>query len=370
MANAEAYDLTSPLGTPGKARAILARRLADIVCLPSSRISPPERWIVGDLLFEILRNSDAIIRKRCAARLADIVDAPSALVRMLASDSYDVAEPLLERSMALTDFDMLEIVKLGGLDHRIALARRERVSETIAAALAASGEPPVITALLKNSGSHLAPPTMEHIVTSAKDETSYARLAIKRAELRPRQAFRLFWWCNHVDRVALLDRFGVDRSIVIEAVEDVFPLAAEEARASGQDALVHRALKFVDRRQRNREAADASPYGSLEGAATAMRQRGATSEMIEEIARLAGIARPLLARMFDDLGGEALAVLCKATGANRETLAAFWAALGRAESAAGFRQAGIVYDSLSVEKAQTILRYWDWSNVGVSADPA
>jgi len=91
--------------------------------------------------------------------------------------------------------------------------------------------------------------------------------------------------------------------------------------------------------------------------------------MIEEIARLAGIARPLLARMFDDLGGEALAVLCKATGANRETLAAFWAALGRAESAAGFRQAGIVYDSLSVEKAQTILRYWDWSNVGVSADP-
>lgn len=363
MANAEPFDLTQSEPLSGKAREVLTRRLADIVCLPSSRISPQERWIVGDLLFEVLRNSDSQERRRCARRLAEIADAPAALVRMLASDAYEVAEPLLERSAALTDFDLLEVIRVGKTDHRVAVARRETVSETIAAALAATGEAPVINALLKNPRAHLAPPTMDYIVSAAKDETAYARLVIKRLELRPRQAFRLFWWSEHKDRLALLERFGIDRTVMIEAAEDVFALAAAEARQGQADGLVARALKFVDRRQRNRRAAEASPFGSLEGAVSAMRQRGPTSELIEEIARLAGIARPLLARMFDDMGGEPLAVLCKATGADRDTLYAYWAGLGRPESSEGIEQARIVYDTLSVEKAQTILRYWDWANI-------
>ena len=251
-----------------------------------------------------------------------------------------------------------------GTDHRVTLARRDPVSETIAASLAAGGEAPVLTALLKNLKAHLAPPTMEFIVAAARDEPAYARLVIRRPELRPRQAFRLFWWCDHTDRLALMERFGVDRTVMIEAVEDVFARAAEEARTTGADALVRRALKFVDRRQRNRRAAKVSPYGSLEGAAAAMRSEGATSGLMEEVARLAGIAQPLLAKMFDDLGGEPLAVLCKATGADRDTLVAFWTGLGRSDSSGGLDQAMVVYDSLSVEKAQTILRYWDWSNGG------
>lgn len=367
MANADPFDLTQPELVPGKAREILTRRLADIVCLPSSRISPQERWIVGDLLFEVLRNSDSQERRRCARRLADIADAPAALVRMLACDSYEVAELLLERSSALTDFDLLEVVRIGSTDHRVAIARRDTVSETIAAALAATGEAPVITALLKNPRALLAPPTMEYIVSAAKEETAYARLVIKRLELRPRQAFRLFWWSDHKDRLALLERFGIDRTVMIEAAEDVFALAAAEARAGQADGLVGRALKFVDRRQRNRRAAEASPFGSLEGAVAAMRQRGPTTDLIEEIARLANIAQPLLARMFDDLGGEPLAVLCKATGADRDTLAAFWEGLGRSDQTIALEQALIVYDTLSVEKAQTILRYWDWANIETAA---
>ena len=56
MANAEPFDLSEPV-TP-RTRAILAKRLADIVGLPSSRITPRERWIVGDLLFDVIRASD------------------------------------------------------------------------------------------------------------------------------------------------------------------------------------------------------------------------------------------------------------------------------------------------------------------------
>jgi hypothetical protein len=68
MANAEPFELSEPVTT--RTRAVLAKRLADIVGLPSSRITPRERWIVGDLLFDVIRASDVDLRKRCAKRLS------------------------------------------------------------------------------------------------------------------------------------------------------------------------------------------------------------------------------------------------------------------------------------------------------------
>lgn len=356
MANAEPIELKEPVTL--RTRAILARRLADIVGLPSSRVTPRERWIVGDLLYDVLRSSDVELRKRCARRIATLQDAPHRLLRSLACDAFEVAEPILETCLALTDFDMLEIARAGTLQHRLALAKRERISETVAAALAAYGEPPVVERLLRNRTAHLAAPTVDHLVGAALDEPRYASFIIRREELRPAQAFRLFWSCEHVDRFQILDRFAVDRTILIEAVEDIFPMAAADG---WDDPMVTRILRYIDRRQRNRAAADESPYGSLEGAIDVMALEGPRPELVSEITTLAAIDRRLLLRMIDDMGGEPLAVLCKATGLKFPSFLGFWRGLGRPEQGDVVDQARKVYDTLSVEKAQTVLRYWNLS---------
>jgi len=361
MAYSETIDLQPQQALSGRTRTVIARRLADIVCLPSSRIGPQERWIVGDLLHEILKYSEPALRRRVAMRLAEISDAPSGLVRSLAIDTFEVAEPLLEKSETLTDFDLLEIIKAGNLEHRIAIAKRDRVSEVVTATLIASGEYNVLTTLLKNHGAHLAPPTIDHLVAAASEEAAYVPLLLKRPELRPRAAMRLFWSARHTERLQILERFGVDRTLMIEAVDDVFAMAAQEA---DPDPLVVRALVFVDRRQRDRDAMARSPYGTLENVFDKMAREGATPELLDAASQIASISQPLLARMFDDPGGEALAVLVKATGADRVYLSQLWRALGRSETLPSFHEAMIVHDSLSVERAQTILRYWDWANLG------
>lgn len=356
MANTEPFELNQPAGQ--KSRTVLARRLADIVGLPSSRLTPRERWIVGDLLHDILRASDVSLRSRCAQRLAGLSDAPHRLLRTLACDAFEVAQPILEECRALTDFDMLEIARAGTMEHRLALAGRDGISETVGAALAAYGEPPVVQRLLRNISAHLANPTMDHLVGAAIDEASYSPLLIRREELRPAQAFRLFWSCEHKDRLTILDRFAIDRTILIDAAEDVFPMAADEGWS---DPLVMRALTYIDRRQRNRDAADLSPYGSLEGAIDSFCLEGDQSEISTEIATLSGISFSLLTKMFDDLGGESLAVLCKSTGLKWSGFDGLWRGLGRVPETDVVRQARRVYDMLSVEKAQTVLRYWNLS---------
>jgi uncharacterized protein (DUF2336 family) len=356
MANADFLDLNEPI-TP-RARGVLARRLADIVGLPSSRLTPRERWIVGDLLHDILKASDVDLRKRCAQRLAALNDAPGKLLRTLACDVYEVAQPILEDCKALNDFDMLEIARVGSLHHHMALASRNGISETVAAALTAYGQPPVVERLLKNRTANLAAPTIDHLVGAATEQPRYAGLLIKRDELRPAPAFRMFWGCEHVLRLQILERFAVDRTILIDAAEDVFPMAAAEGWS---DPLVTRTLNYIDRRQRNRKAEETSEHGTLEAAIEAMRIEGARPELISEIATLAGVNRNLVNQMFDDMGGEPIAVLCKATGLKWPAFDGMWTGLGRTSGIDVVAQARRVYDTLSVEKSQTVLRYWNLS---------
>ena len=357
MAQAEPFDLTDPVVSP-RTRAVLARRLADIVGLPSSRITPRERWIVGDLLYDVIRASDLELRQRCARRIAGLVDAPHRLLRTLACDDFSVAEPILEDCRALTDFDMLEIVNAGSMQHRLTLAWREDLSETVAAALAAYGEPPVVERLLRNKTARLATPTLDHLVGAALDNPGYSALLIRREEMRPAQAFRLFWGCEHTERYQILERFAVDRTILLEASEDIFPMAAQEGWS---DPMVARILRYIDRRQRNRAAAEESAYGSLEGVCEAMTVDGARPEIVSEIALLAAIDRRLVLQMIDDMAGEPIAVLCKATGLKWLSFENIWRGLGRSPQSGPVEQARKVYDSLSVEKAQTVLRYWNLS---------
>src|ERR1019366_8629248 len=66
---------------PSKARVALLKRLADVVCLPSSRVNAFERAVTADLLVEILREAEVEERARVARRLANLsADAIEALV--------------------------------------------------------------------------------------------------------------------------------------------------------------------------------------------------------------------------------------------------------------------------------------------------
>jgi uncharacterized protein (DUF2336 family) len=221
-----------------------------------------------------------------------------------------------------------------------------------------------VAALLAHGAARLAPPTGNHIVALNERESSAVDALLKRPELRPRAAFQMFWHCGHAHRKAILQRFAVGRTLMIEATEDVFSMAAAEGWA---DPLFNRALKFVDRRQRNREAAEDSQHGGMEGLISQMRLRGADAVSFGELGLLAGISDTLCNRICSDLGGEPAAILCKATGVDREPFRELCAALPDFDRAGASERAQLVYDGLSVEKAQTVLRYWDWAKAGDEA---
>jgi uncharacterized protein (DUF2336 family) len=347
-----------------RARHALLKRLADVVSLPASRINAFERAVTGDLLVEMLQLAAPEERRRVAARLAPLAEVPNALTRMLLRDDPEIAGLLLEQCASLTDADLVACAREATSVHRFMMASRRSLSEVVTETLLGFGESHVIETVLRNSTARLSQSAMETVVSKSRHAPQLCGPALKRPELRPSGAYVMFWWCGAEERRTILQRFAVSREVMQEVSEDVFAMAAAE---NWQDPVSRKALQFIERRQRNRAAIAKSPYGGLEQAVAAAAQRGLSREVATEIAYLSGVKPVTGAKIMGDPGGEPLAILCKATGLGKGDLTNLWRSMRRPETAEdgsvhpAWERVKVTYDMLAVDRAQTVLRYWNWS---------
>jgi len=347
----------------GKARLALFKRMADVVCLPSSRVNTFERAMTADLLIEMLREASTEQRLRVARRLANLNDIPVRMLRLLLRDDIEVASALLTDETALSDADLIDCARHGTQDHRLLIAKRRTLGELVCEALIEAGEPAVVEALLKNTGARLSTDAIDALVAASQKHPAFIPALLRRSELRPAHAYVIFWWTEPENRRQILTRFAVSREVLQDSAGDVFPMAAAE---NWQDPLVRKAMQFIERRQRNRAAIARSPYASLDEAVS-VSQKGMTRELVREISFLAGIKPTTGAKILGDPYGEPIAIICKATGLPRSAILALWRGLRRPETdASGEMLAALantllIYDLMAVDRAQTVLRYWNWS---------
>ena len=347
-----------------KARRALLKRLADVVSLPASRINAFERAVTGDLLVEMLRLASREERRRVAARLAPLAELPNSVARILLRDEVEIAGPLIEQCASLSDADIVGCARDAGPEHRLLIAQRRGLSEIVTETLFAFGEMAVREAVLRTASARLSQAGIETVVGLSRRSPGLCGLLLKRPELRPSGAYVMFWWCGPEDRRTILQRFAVSREVMQEASEDVFGMAAAEGWS---DPVARKALQFIERRQRNRGAVAKSPFDSLEQAVMVAGRDGLTRETASEIAFLSGIKPLTGAKLLGDPGGEPLAILCKATGMSRADLANLWRSMRRPETTVDghvhpdWERVQITYEMLAVDRAQTVLRYWNWS---------
>jgi uncharacterized protein (DUF2336 family) len=360
-----AGELPAPAGadvvqaaSDGFARRSLLRRLMDVVALPSSRGNAQDRAIAGDLLLEILIESDVAARELCARRLQEMSQAPKRLLRFLALDAPHVAKIILSDNKAFDDADLAYVIANGGTPHRVAVAMRREIGPSVASAIGESGDAAAMKALLANNTAKLSERSVELIVSASRKATELCPLLITREELRPAHALAMFWWSASAERRQILLRFSAERTLLIDMCADIFRYAATDT-----DPVVRKALQVIERRQRNRAAIQNSAHENLEAAITAASQRGMDADSSIDISNLSGIKPSTGERIFQDPGGEGLAILCKATGLKRQFLRELWTALDRdgTERTAQFDRVSEIYESIAVAKAQTVLRYWNWS---------
>jgi len=341
-------------------RALMVRKLADIVVLPTGRISSNERSLVADILLQVVEKVEPEIRAELARRISRVAECPPALIRMLLLDIPEVAKEVLEGADALPEALMIETAREGLTAHRLLIAARKDLSSSVADVLLHYDEIDVAKLVLKRQECMLSPLAMNKLVAQSATAPDLQPLLLRRPELEPAHGFLMFWWVDTERRRRILARFSLDRSLIQEALEDLYP---KVFRTGDPDPLVREILLLCERRHRPR-GVDGEPVSMgviLKTLSSARRH--APDPVIEAVAMIAGVSRDLTARILRDPGGEPLAIMCKSLGISRDDFFEIYYVPVDGDEGASRQKAEYllgVFDSMARDFCRAVLHYWDW----------
>src|ERR1700677_447711 len=112
-----------------KRRAEAARRIAELFLLGAASFRPDHVDLFDGVLIDLVPHADPAARADLAERLSVLANAPRGLVGQLArEDEMSIAGPLLRRSPVIDEPALIEIARIKGQGHLLAMAERAMLS--------------------------------------------------------------------------------------------------------------------------------------------------------------------------------------------------------------------------------------------------
>ncbi|MER9880466.1 DUF2336 domain-containing protein [Mesorhizobium sp. M0118] len=134
-----------------------------------------------DLTLPLFDNVSVESRRYVAAALSECEYAPAALVRRLCQERVDIAAPLLIRSRALSDVDLIALIGRHGLPHARAIARRKDLNQTIADLIKVLERPTLVRSQQPEATANAASENAEVVAGNAsRQEASDAAETVRR----------------------------------------------------------------------------------------------------------------------------------------------------------------------------------------------
>jgi uncharacterized protein (DUF2336 family) len=112
----------------------------------------------------MLDDPSPLVRRAMSDVFASSQKAPPVVVNALASDQFDVAEPILSRSPMLSVDDLVDLVATGQPEAQVAIASRVMLPTPLAAAIAEVGSAEACLTLLENSDAEITLFSIDRIV--------------------------------------------------------------------------------------------------------------------------------------------------------------------------------------------------------------
>jgi uncharacterized protein (DUF2336 family) len=335
-------------------RKALIELVTDLFFSHGGTLTDRERALMSDILRQLIHDVEVEVRRVLAERLAREPKAPSDLVRTLANDQIEVAHSILLHSNVLEDAELVEIIHHRTLEHQLAIAMRQTVPEPVSDALVETGNEDVVSRLLENENAHLSQTTLAYLVEQSKRVDTYQNPLLRRPDLSPDLARKMYWWVSAALRKHILDRFEIEESELDEALErTVSHLVSEPAVDAEANA---KALDLAEEIARREPVTPALLLKTL--------RQGEIPLFEALFAKLTGIRLTLLRRLLFEPGGEGLAIACKALGFESADFATLFVLTRKARPTARALGRGEVtriigfYGSVQKRSARVLVKRW------------
>lgn len=323
-------------------RGALAESILQVCLQTNSNLTAKEFEITFDILRKLVGDVEMEVRRSIAERLATRGDLPHDIALFLANDQIEVAYPVLVDSSALEDVDLIMITRGKPASHQIAVTLRRNLSEAVSNALVETQSMDVIDSLLRNPTAEIAPKTMELMVELSRAMAPIQKPLLQRADLPADLAWRMYGWVGLALKNFIVDTFPETTTDFGMEIDDVI----ERAMATSQDNLVREpSLISTTDLLRVLETENQDAFESL-------------------FAQFSGLPKAAIPAILADVGGESLAIVCKACGVPvKDFLRIF--ELSSAKLAGGgqpdsmeFTAVRTFFERLEIKSANSILSEW------------
>ncbi len=181
------------------------------------------------------------IRMALSSTLKDMTDTPPNVAGQLARDvEREVSEPILRVCVALSDDDLLDILKNHPASWAVqAIAGRPRVTEIISQAVIDTDDVPAGAILMNNTGAEISLHTLKDIVEKAKSFPEWQKPIAMRKNIPADMAKELAGFVDQSVRNILLER----TDFPADEMDDIA-------------AIVKRRIDFADRAERGESVED------------------------------------------------------------------------------------------------------------------
>jgi uncharacterized protein (DUF2336 family) len=333
------------------AREALTATVTDLFFARGNTLTDRERSLMSEILRQLINDIESSVRRALAEKLAQYKEAPRDLILALANDEIVVAQSILMRSDVLRDEELIEIIHHRTLEHQLAVAMRKSLNEPVSDALVETGNVDVIAKLLENHDARISGETMAYLVEQSQRVDSYQNPLLRRPELDPNLARRMYWWVSAALRRHILDNFAVKPSDFDDALEaSASELAETPAEPTRRSDLLADSLARIE---------TITPHILVE-----TLRHGEIALFEAMLAKLTGIKPPLIRRLLFERGAEALAIACRVINVETPTFASIYLLSRKARPNEPPPPRGEIarilgfYETMSVEAATQVVSTW------------
>ena len=161
-----------------------ARGISEMFLQGAAGFRPDHVDLFDGILTELVPHSEMAARAALAERLSLLGNAPRALVGQLArEDEISIAGPLLRRSPVIDDNALIEIARIRGQGHLLAMSERPKLSAGLTDVIVRRGDREVVRRAAGNAGALFSPTGYSALIKRAGPDGVLTLAVGQRADL-------------------------------------------------------------------------------------------------------------------------------------------------------------------------------------------
>src|SRR5450755_1663725 len=334
-----------------KRRAEAARRITELFLEGAANLRPAHVDLFDGVLVDLVPHTEIAARSYLAERLSLLANAPRALVGQLArEDEISIAGPLLRRSPVIDEPALIEIARIKGQGHLLAMSERSTLSPGLTDVILRRGDREAVRRAAGNAGAHFSQAGYSALIKRAGHDGVLTLTVGQRDDLSTAQLKDLLAGSVDIVRRRLFEVVKPARQAAIKQAMSVISGVPEKVESRRDFAPAQRTILAL-------HGAGELNEGALLGFAKAYKYE----ESVAALSALSGVKIATLNRLIAGDRHDPILIVGKAIGLEWATVRALiLLRLGpsRMPAPADIESARLNFTRLMPSTAERVVNFW------------